>query len=159
MYPVERLDQATEEEAFECARRFLSYLPPSVYELPPRGPQTDDPERQVDWLLDAIPRDIRKVYKMRKIIEAVFDTGSFFEMSPLYGRSQIVGLARLGGTPVGVFANDPMFYAGSMGAEGAQKVARFQDQMAASDDYNYNGATEWPGLIRMLDKRDPDYAT
>ena len=28
----------TEEQAFECARRFLSYLPSSVYELPPRGP-------------------------------------------------------------------------------------------------------------------------
>lgn len=40
-----------------------------------------------------------------------------------------------------------------------QKVARYQDQMAASDHYNYDGATECPGLIRMLDKRDPDYAT
>ena len=40
-----------------------------------------------------------------------------------------------------------------------QKVARYQDQMAASDHYNYNGETEWPGLIRMLKKRDPDYAT
>ncbi len=40
-----------------------------------------------------------------------------------------------------------------------QKVARFQDQMAASDDYNYNGKTEWGGLIRLLNKRDPDYAT
>lgn len=40
-----------------------------------------------------------------------------------------------------------------------QKVARYQDQMAASDHYNYNGETEWPGLIRMLNKRDPDYAT
>ena len=40
-----------------------------------------------------------------------------------------------------------------------QKVARYQDQMDASEHYNYNGETEWPGLIRMLDKRDPDYAT
>jgi len=40
-----------------------------------------------------------------------------------------------------------------------QKVARYQDQMAASEHYNYNGATEWPGLIRMLDKRDGEYAT
>ena len=63
----------TEEEAFACAKRFLSYLPPSVYELPPRGEQTDDPDRKVDWLIDAIPRDIRKVYKMRPIIEAVVE--------------------------------------------------------------------------------------
>lgn len=40
-----------------------------------------------------------------------------------------------------------------------QKVARYQDQMATSDHYNYNGETEWPGLIRMLDKRDPNYAS
>lgn len=40
-----------------------------------------------------------------------------------------------------------------------QKVARFQDQMATSEHYNYDGKTEWPGLIRMLDKRDPEYAS
>lgn len=40
-----------------------------------------------------------------------------------------------------------------------QKVARYQDQMAVSDHYNYNGETEWPGLLRMLNKRDSDYAS
>ncbi|GAB5467264.1 MAG: class II aldolase/adducin family protein [Rhodospirillales bacterium] len=40
-----------------------------------------------------------------------------------------------------------------------QKVARYQDQMAASEHYNYDGTTEWPGLIRLLDKRDRGYAT
>jgi len=40
-----------------------------------------------------------------------------------------------------------------------QKVARYQDQMAASGHYNYNGETEWPGLIRMLDRHGTDYAT
>ena len=46
------VDQAvdTEEEAFACARRFLSYLPSSIYDLPPRGPQTDDRERREEWL-------------------------------------------------------------------------------------------------------------
>src|SRR5574341_1851861 len=63
----------TEEEAFDCARRFLSYLPSSVYDLPPRGPRTDDPERREDWLGDVVPHDPRKVYKMRTIIEAVVD--------------------------------------------------------------------------------------
>ena len=40
-----------------------------------------------------------------------------------------------------------------------QKVAQYQDQMAASEHYNYNGKTEWPGLIRMLDKHSSDYAS
>ncbi len=114
-----------EDAALAMARRFLSYLPRNVDLLPPRAACDDAPERCEESLLEIIPRDRRKVYKMRKVLEAVFDAGSFFEMSPLYGRSQIVGLARLAGRPVGVFANDPMFYAGAMGAEGAQKVARF----------------------------------
>src|SRR5262249_38939737 len=54
-----------EEEAFACAGRFLSYRPSSIYDLPPRGLQTDDPGRQEEWLGDAVPRDPRKVYKMR----------------------------------------------------------------------------------------------
>src|SRR5690348_1260747 len=55
----------TEEEAFECAKRFLSYLPSSVYDLPPTVPCTDDPERVEDSLMRAVPRSRRQVYKMR----------------------------------------------------------------------------------------------
>src|SRR3954471_8022466 len=63
----------SEEDAFIRARRFLSYLPPSVHALPPRAEADDDPKRNVDWLIGAIPRDDRKVYKMRPIIEALVD--------------------------------------------------------------------------------------
>src|SRR5436189_85731 len=80
----------TEEEAFARVRGFLSYLPSSIDEVAPRGPRDDDPARRVDWLMDAIPRDIRKPYKMRPIVEAVVDAGSFFEIAPLYGCSVIV---------------------------------------------------------------------
>ena len=38
-----------------------------------------------------------------------------------------------------------------------QKVARYRDQMYASDHYNYDGSTEWPGLIRGLERTQPDY--
>src|SRR5437867_1661492 len=86
---------ATEAEAFERARCFLSYLPSSIDDLPPRGPRDDDPARRDQWLLDHVPRDSRKVYKMRAIIEALVDRGSFFEMSSLYGRSMITGLCRI----------------------------------------------------------------
>jgi len=121
------VDNVADDEAaaLAMARRFLSYLPRNVDLLPPREATDDPTDRCEESLLEIVPRNRRKVYKMRRVIEAVFDVGSFFEMSPLYGRSQIVGLARLAGRPVGVFANDSMFYAGAMGAEGAQKVARF----------------------------------
>ncbi|HUG36354.1 MAG TPA: carboxyl transferase domain-containing protein, partial [Candidatus Limnocylindrales bacterium] len=117
----------SEEEAFACARRFLSYLPSSIYDVPPRGPQTDDPERREEWLGEAVPRDVRKVYKMRSIVEAVVDRGSFFEIAPLYGRSVITGLARLDGWPVALMASDPFFYGGAWTADACQKVERFAD--------------------------------
>ena len=90
----------TEDEAFECARRFLSYLPSSVYELPPTLPCSDDPDRAEEPLMKAVPRSRRQVYKMRPIIEAVVDKGSFFEMNANFGRPMIVGLARLEGRAV-----------------------------------------------------------
>ena len=117
----------TEDEAFARARRFLSYLPPSIDELPPRGPQTDDPARRTEWLLEAIPRDVRKPYKMRAIVEAVVDQDSFFEIAPLYGRSIVTGLARLDGWPVALMASDPYFYGGAWAADTCQKVERFVD--------------------------------
>ena len=117
----------SEEEAFEKARRFLSYLPPSVYELPERTKTDDDPNRSEDWLIDAIPREPRKVYKMRKIIEAVVDKGSFFEIGKKWGRSVITGFARFDGWPVAIMASDPYHYAGAWTADAAQKVIRFVD--------------------------------
>jgi acetyl-CoA carboxylase carboxyltransferase component len=97
----------TEQEAFACARRFLSYLPPSVHELPPTQRCTDDPERAEAFLRDAVPRDRKQVYKMRPIIEAVVDRGSFFEMTANFGRPVIAGLARLEGRAVLLLASDP----------------------------------------------------
>jgi acetyl-CoA carboxylase carboxyltransferase component len=117
----------TEAEAFEQARRFLSYLPSSVHGLPPVTECQDDPERADDWLLSAIPRNRRQIYKMRPIIESVVDKGSFFEMGRQFGRSIIAGLARLGGHPVLLLASDPYHYGGSWNAETCQKVVRFVD--------------------------------
>jgi len=117
----------TEEEAFEKARQFLSYLPQNVYELPERATPKDAPDRTDDTLLDAIPRDIRKVYKMRPIIESVVDEGSFFEMGHLYGRSVITGLARVDGWPVAVMGSDPYHFGGGWTADTCRKVERFVD--------------------------------
>ena len=117
----------SEADAFARCRRFLSYLPPSVHDLPPRVDPTDDPNRREDGLIDAIPRDPRKVYKMRRIVEAVVDAGSFMEIGRLWGRSVITGLARLDGWPVAVMASDPYFAGGAWSADAAQKVMRFVD--------------------------------
>jgi acetyl-CoA carboxylase carboxyltransferase component len=116
---------ADEADAFRQTRRFLSYLPSNVWEAAPVVPNGDPCERCDEKLLSILPRERRRAYKMRRIIEMIFDTGSFFEMTPLFGRSQITGLARLEGRSVGVFANDPIHDGGSMTADGARKVRRF----------------------------------
>lgn len=113
-----------EEEAFATIRRFLSYLPSSVWEMPPRGATTDDVQRRDESLLTAIPRNRRRAYNPRKLIESVLDCGSFFEIAPDYGRARVTGLARLDGYPVGVMANNPMFVGGSTDVAAGEKVMR-----------------------------------
>ncbi len=117
----------TEEEAFACARRFLSYLPSSVYELPPTLPCTDNPERSDEALMNAVPRNRKQVYKIRPIIESVVDRGSFFEVARNFGKPIIVGLARLEGRAVMVLASDSFHYGGSWTADACQKVVRWVD--------------------------------
>ena len=117
----------TEDEAFACARRFLSYLPASVHALPPVLPCDDDTERGDEFLMAVVPRNRRQVYKMRPIVESVVDAGSFFEMGANFGRSIITGLARLGGHPVALLASDPYHYGGAWSADSCQKVVRFID--------------------------------
>ncbi len=115
----------TEEEAFEMIKQFLSYLPSNVWELAPRGPTDDDPERRDEALLSVIPREKRRTYNPRKILNAVLDKDSFFEITPHYGRSRIIGLARMDGYPVGVMINNPNRIGGSMDVSAGTKVIRF----------------------------------
>ncbi len=114
-----------EEEAFTMIRRFLSYLPENVWEMPPRTEPTDDPNRREDELLSAIPRETKKVYDPHKILKYVLDKDSFFEIAPFYGRARVIGLARVNGYPVGVMINNPMFLGGSMDVAAGDKVIRF----------------------------------
>ncbi len=121
------VDNLAEDEydAFAQIRRYLSYLPSSVYERTPRYDSDDPVERMEQALLDIVPRESNTPFDMRAIVNMVMDTGSFFEIGATYGPSQICGLARLNGQPVGVLANDCRFYAGAMTAEAAQKYRRF----------------------------------
>jgi len=114
-----------EHDAFRQIRRFLSYLPGSVWERAPRLAPDDDPERMEPELLDAVPRQPNAPFDMRRILQMVLDRDSFFEIGATFGPSQICGLARLDGQPVGVLANDCRHYAGAMTAEAAQKYRRF----------------------------------
>ena len=118
---------ATEDEAFAAARRFLSYMPGSVHDLPPRVRSWDDPHRRDEPLLAAVPRERKRAYHMRRIIAHVVDADSFFEMGSRFGRSIITGFARLDGWPVALLAGDPLYHGGAWTADACQKIIRFVD--------------------------------
>ena len=116
---------SSEEDAFLQIQTFLSFFPQNKYELTERI-ECDDPiERQEEELISIIPKDRKRSYEMRDIVNLVFDKNSFFEMTKYFGRGIITGFARINGYSVAIFANDSNFYAGSMSAEGAKKTTRF----------------------------------
>jgi acetyl-CoA carboxylase carboxyltransferase component len=86
---------ADEDDALDQLRRFLSYMPQNVWEAAPLAPATDAPERREEELLQVVPRDPRRTYKMRRILEHVLDRGSVFELGAAFGRPTITCLARL----------------------------------------------------------------
>ncbi|RIL01362.1 MAG: propionyl-CoA carboxylase [Proteobacteria bacterium] len=114
-----------EADAFRQIRAFLSYLPSHAAELAPVAACDDPPSRAEEELLAIVPRERRRAYKIRRVVEHVVDRGSFFELGAGYGRSQVTGFARLAGRPVGVLANDCVHDGGSMTAQGARKLRRF----------------------------------
>jgi acetyl-CoA carboxylase carboxyltransferase component len=116
-----------EDDAFRQIRAFLSYLPQNVWEQPLRAEPVDDPQRREERLLSAIPRERRRVYRVREILDDVLDRGSFFEIGAGWGKSVVTGFARLDGYPVGVVTNDPYQYGGGLTADGSEKMARMVD--------------------------------
>jgi acetyl-CoA carboxylase carboxyltransferase component len=116
-----------EQEALLQARRFLSYMPRNVHEVPVRGQVSDDPGRREESLFSIVPRNTRQVYKARKILEMVLDKDSIFEMGRYNGPPTITCLARLNGYVVGVMANDVYSMGGAMSRTAAEKIEKFVD--------------------------------
>ena len=135
----------SESEAFELIRTFLSYLPPSAYELPPVISSADPADRRDEALLSAVPRNRRMPYRIRDILRAVLDVGSVMEIQR-YGGSIVTALARLDGHPVGVVACDPYIAGGCMTSEGAEAVIRLAD-LCSTFHVPVVTFTDQPGLL------------
>ena len=117
----------SEEQAFAFIRAFLSYLPANVWELPPIYASNDDPGRREEELLGIVPRERRRAYDVRRVVELVADVDSFFEIGALQGRPLVTGFARLDGRPVGILANDPRQSGGGLDGPASDKMVRFVD--------------------------------
>ena len=114
---------ASDSEALDLARHYLSYLPRCFREDPPAAESWAPPATVLSS--DLIPDDDRRGYDMHRVVEALVDEGSFFEIKPLFARELITGLARLEGNSVGVVANNPAMKGGVLFGDSADKAARF----------------------------------
>jgi acetyl-CoA carboxylase carboxyltransferase component len=119
------LEVADDRACLGVIKEYLSYFPSSNSDPLPVGPADDPADRRDEALLTIVPDSPRRAYDVRKVVGAVVDHGRFFEIKPGWARNIVVGLARLGGVPVGVVANQPMVLGGALDIDAADKAARF----------------------------------
>ena len=112
--------------ALDLVRRYLAYFPSNAWQYPTASSEASDTGRRaLDDLVDLIPADPRRGYDVRAVIELVADGESVLEVEPAFGRAVVTALARLGGEPVAIVANQPATKAGAIDSEAAHKAAHF----------------------------------
>ena len=116
---------ADDSDLLTQVRAYLSYFGSSAWERPPVADTGDTGPRRIDEIVDLVPRDGRRAYNMAAVVEAVVDAGETLEIQDGFGRSIICALARIGGEPVGIVANQPVDLAGSIDVAAADKAAHF----------------------------------
>ena len=154
---------ADEEDCLDIARALLSYLPSNnMDDAPVFGADLTAAELEPtdeDLALDAIiPNSANQPYDMHHVIQAVVDDGEFLEVQALWAPNILIGFGRVEGRSVGVVANQPMQYAGTLDIEASEKAARF---VRTCDAFNVPVLTfvdvpgflpgtdqEWNGIIR-----------
>jgi propionyl-CoA carboxylase beta chain len=62
---------------------------------------------------------------MHRVVEHVLDDGEFLEVQPNWAPNIIIGFGRIEGYSVGIVANQPMQYAGTLDIDASEKAARF----------------------------------
>ncbi|UTT65316.1 acyl-CoA carboxylase subunit beta [Janibacter sp. CX7] len=149
-----------EEDAIDYVKALLSYLPSNNLETAPVfGGELDLAVNDTDLALDTIiPDSANMPYDMKAVIETVVDDGEFLEVHPLFAPNIICGFARVEGQSVGIVANNPMQFAGTLDIDASEKAARF---VRTCDAFNVPVLTfvdvpgflpgtdqEWNGIIR-----------
>lgn len=115
----------SEADTLYLIRKLMSYLPQNNMEDALLVPTTDDPLRMEEALNTLVPDDANKPYDIKEVIGHIVDDGNFFEIHENYAANIVVGFARLGGTSVGIIANQPAVLAGVLDIDASEKGARF----------------------------------
>ena len=123
----------TEEECFQIIRDFLGYLPSHAEETPPARDVPEGSGKGMPNILDLLPESRKRAYDMNRILKCIVDEDSLFPIKPLFGKSVITALARVGGQSVGLVANQPMWQGGAMDTDGIDKVISF---LCLCDSFN-----------------------
>ncbi len=123
----------SDQQALDAVKRFLSYMPAHCMEAPPERAVPAGSGDACRKMLEIVPEERNKVYDVRKVIAAIADKDSSFELKERYGRSLTTMLARLDGKSVGFIANNPMFKGGALDADACQKATSF---MVLCDSFN-----------------------
>jgi len=148
-----------EQDCLETTRALLSYLPSNNLEDPPSYDEEDVEALEDDTFLDSfIPDSSNQPYDIKTVIEHVVDGGEFLEVHALFAPNIVCGYARIDGRSVGVVANQPMSFAGTLDIDASEKAARF---VRTCDAFNVPIVTfvdvpgflpgtsqEWGGIIR-----------
>jgi len=114
-----------EKDCFDMLKLLLSYLPQNNMENPPYINTRDKPDRLNNDLSKIVPKDSKKTYDVRKVIEEVMDKNTFLEIQQLYAQNAVIGLARLNSNVAGIVANQPNVLAGCLDINSSNKIARF----------------------------------
>lgn len=113
----------TEQEALTLARRYFDLMPQHWEEQPPlREPVA--PASQTP-IAEIVPEKENVPFDMHRLIDALVDGESFVEVKRLFAPELITGLARLGGRPVGIVANQSKVKGGVLFVDSSDKAARF----------------------------------
>jgi len=119
------LEVKDDPECIASIKKYLSYFPSNCEQKPPVADSGDPEDRGSEKLLEIIPESPRTPYNMYEVIEEIVDDGDYFDIKPKFAKSLITCLARMGGMPVGIVANQPKVLGGVLDVDSADKAARF----------------------------------
>ena len=114
-----------EKNTLDMVKELLGYIPSSNIEESPITETNDPFDRMEDDLNEIVPVNPNKPYDMKKLITLIVDDYKYFEVHQNYAKNLIVGFARLGGKTVGIVANNPDIYAGTLDVSASLKGSRF----------------------------------